>query len=202
MRSQSYAPHETRHSFYKVDDHTHPHYLTLKEAPVAHSFKDLQDGLPTQQYIEAQEKSEQLIAEVEVEDLTSEAQEIEQHLLTSCREAISEHGVCRPVVAALVGLELQIFHPDWTTARQKDEEFYHINNYLEDQYPSITVAALPGKFGEEGSPDPAIILVTRTRAWKSMKIYPYQVSEDNVRWLEPVEAETFETNILRVPRLD
>lgn len=171
---------------------------------MTHSFKDLQGGLPTQQFVEAQEASEDLLASVreEVEDLDSEAADIEEHILGYCREAVEAHGVCRPVVAALVGLELQVFHPSWSTAKEKSEEFYYINKYLEDQYPSITVAALPGHFGESGEPDTAIILVTRTRAWKTMKIYPYQVNGDDVNWLDPVEADSFKTNVLRVPRID
>ena len=158
-----------------------------------------------------------------VDDIKAERKEIRARA-ENIRDAVLERAVesieldagregLRPTVAALTqgGHQLEHFFPVWTSDSEKREIFEHLNELLEDNDCAASVCVVHGRFtsDSEADPDeirnapdalPAIICVTHTLGWQEMRVIPYKVESDDIRWFDPVVDTAFTSNLITVPR--
>ncbi len=136
-------------------------------------------------------------------------------MTSNAREAVESHHHCMPVVSALVGVANtpKLYRPHWDNEYEMDAVFTEINDALSALNASASVTLIPSQWTprEEG-PDgmtilhpskPAILIITRTTAWRRVTVLPYDIhTQGEVEWDTPHEESDFEGGLITVPEVN
>lgn len=131
---------------------------------------------------------------------TTAARSLAKLVLTEMCGAISTNQSTRPVVAALVGSQTELYYPTWVTDEGKQATFASISAGLQSRGASAAIYAFPATVSadEDSERERAVIIMTQTLDWREMLVHPFSITEDEVTWAEPYLVQDFKSPLLDI----
>lgn len=134
----------------------------------------------------------------EREEVNEEIRSLAGLILTEMQGSIKVSGMCRPVVAAVVDHQTELYFPTWNNIREKDLVFAEISSDLIEHNTEGSVCAFAGTYeADDEEATKAVILLIQTPDWRQMEIYPFYVNKENeLIWSDPVTIDEFESPLI------
>ncbi len=145
-------------------------------------------------------------------EIDASAREVANYLTEQARSKVGYGEKVRPIVAALVDGQTELFFPTWSNDYDRHKVFTDLNTQLDEKPVDATVIAYGATYIERAI-DPqevrdhpeslsAVIVTIRTGSLQEMVIHPYRETEDAVLWVNPVIVDSFTNSLIHQPCVD